>query len=81
MSDREDPEPEPITIPIDGELDLHVFRPAEVAEVVVTAIDREEFLILPHPVVKDYAIRRASDTDRWIHGMTRMRNRIYSESD
>ena len=64
-----------------GHLVPDAIEPDEVAEVVVTAIDREEFLILPHPVVKDYAIRRASDTDRWIHGMTRMRNRIYSESD
>ncbi len=40
----------------------------EVAAVVVDAIGREEFLILPHPEVRDYATRRAEDNERWLRG-------------
>ena len=40
---------------------------------------REEFLILPHPQVKDYFQRKASDYDRWLRGMRRMRARLFGE--
>ena len=35
----------------------------------VEAIGREEFLILPHPEVRDYATRRAAENERWLRGM------------
>ena len=34
-----------------------MLSPAEVGAIVVEAIGREEFLILPHPEVRDYATR------------------------
>ncbi len=47
--------------------------PEAVAGAVVDAIRREEFLILPHAEVKDYAMRRATDHERWLAGMRRFR--------
>ena len=49
-----------------------LLSPAEVAAIVVDAIGREEFLILPHPEVRDYATRRAADNERWLRGMRRL---------
>ena len=47
------------------------------AEAVIAGLAKEEFLILPHPQVKTYFQRKASDYDRWIAGMRRLRDRIY----
>ena len=49
-----------------------MIEPEEVAECVVETMDREEFLILPHPVVRDYVKRKAGDHDRWLRGMRRL---------
>ena len=46
--------------------------PADVAAVVLEAIGREEFLILPHPEVRDHATRRAAENERWLRGMRRL---------
>jgi len=45
----------------------------ELADCVVATMAREEFLILPHPGVRDYMLRKASDVDRWLAGMNRWR--------
>lgn len=52
-----------------------MIEPAELADCVVAAMAREEFLILPHPVVRDYMQRKAADIDRWIEGMNRWRSK------
>ena len=44
----------------------------EVADCVVATMEREEFLILPHPVVREYVKRKAADPDRWLRGMSRL---------
>lgn len=49
-----------------------ILEPAQVAEAVVAGIDKEQFLILPHPEVKTYFERKASDYDRWLAGMRRL---------
>ena len=49
-----------------------MIEPEEVADCVVETMDREEFLILPHPVVRDYVKRKAADHDRWLRGMRRL---------
>lgn len=41
------------------------------ADVVVEGMDRESFLILPHPQVLEYYQRKANDYDRWLGGMRR----------
>ena len=39
------------------------------------ALRNEEFLILSHPEVQTYTERKASDPDRWLKGMRRLRRR------
>jgi NAD(P)-dependent dehydrogenase (short-subunit alcohol dehydrogenase family) len=53
-----------------------VVSPETVADCIVEAIDKEQFLILPHPVVLDYVRRKTSDWDRWLKGMQRLRDKI-----
>jgi hypothetical protein len=49
--------------------------PEVVAEAVVEGLRDERFLILPHPEVAEYFRRKASDYDRWLRGMRRLRAR------
>ena len=46
------------------------------ADVLVEGIDRERFLILPHPQVLTYARRKLEDYDRWLGGMRRFAARL-----
>jgi hypothetical protein len=50
-----------------------VLPPEQVAEDVVRGLAEERFLILPHPRVLTYLQRKAADYDRWIAGMSRLR--------
>ena len=59
---------------IDGMLE-----PEAVADAVIETMDREEFLILPHPQVLEYLRRKTSDYDRWLAGMRRLRRRMHDE--
>jgi NAD(P)-dependent dehydrogenase (short-subunit alcohol dehydrogenase family) len=52
-----------------------VLEPEAVADAVVDALHEERFLVLPHPEVADYFRRKASDYDRWLNGMRRLRAR------
>jgi NAD(P)-dependent dehydrogenase (short-subunit alcohol dehydrogenase family) len=54
-----------------------VMLPAEVARIVIEAIEAERFLILTHPKVSEYALRRAQNVDRWLAGMRRLRDKTY----
>ncbi len=60
---------------LDGMID-----PEELADSVIATMEREEFLILPHPVVLDYLKRKTGDYDRWLGGMRRLKDR-YRDSD
>jgi len=53
-----------------------MMEPDEVAEACVRAIEREDFLILPHGEVLDYMRRKTGDYNRWIAGMRKL-NRKY----
>src|SRR5450631_782891 len=46
-----------------------------VAQTVIDVMDAETFLILPHPVVKEYLTRKTGDYDRWLRGMRRLRDK------
>jgi NAD(P)-dependent dehydrogenase (short-subunit alcohol dehydrogenase family) len=50
--------------------------PEEVAEAVVTGLEAEQFLILPHPEVAGFLVRKATDRDGWIAAMQRLQNRL-----
>lgn len=54
-------------------------EPEAVADAVVRGIADERFLILPHPEVKTYFERKASDYDRWLRGMRRLNARVLGE--
>jgi NAD(P)-dependent dehydrogenase (short-subunit alcohol dehydrogenase family) len=50
-----------------------VITPEQVADCVIDGLDRETFLILPHPEVGEYIKRKTQDYDRWIGGMAKLR--------
>ncbi|CAB4879841.1 unannotated protein [freshwater metagenome] len=56
-----------------------VLEPAEVADVVLSVINAETFLIAPHPEVLTYWGRKVSDYDRWLAGMRKLQARIVGE--
>ena len=50
--------------------------PEQVADEVVKGLADERFLILPHPEVAEYFRRKAGDYDRWLSGMSKLRQRF-----
>src|SRR3954465_2272200 len=52
-------------------------EPEELAEAVVQGLKAETFLILPHPEVATYEMRKATDRDRWLAGMRKLQTKIY----
>jgi NAD(P)-dependent dehydrogenase (short-subunit alcohol dehydrogenase family) len=51
-------------------------EPEQVADALAAALADGSFFVLPHPEVHDYYVGRATDTDRWLHGMSRLQQRI-----
>jgi len=49
----------------------------QVADSVMEAIEHERFWVLPHPQVREYVRRKATDVDRWLVGMQRFQQRLY----
>lgn len=56
-----------------------VIEPEQVAEGVLDAMEREEFLILPHLEVREYMQRKSADYDRWLKGMRKLRGAYDAE--
>jgi len=56
-----------------------MLEPDVVAGCVAETMDREEFLVLPHPEVLDYLRRKTTDYDRWLGGMRKLRARYLEE--
>ena len=50
-----------------------VLEPEQLADTVIETMDREAFLILPHPKVLDYLRHKTADYDRWLAGMRKLR--------
>jgi hypothetical protein len=48
----------------------------EVAECVVQGIEKEVFLILPHPEVAKFMQNKANNYDRWIEAMQGIRQKV-----
>ncbi len=57
-------------------LSPEAIEPEAVAEAVVRGMEAETFLILPHPQVREFIARKASDRDRWIKGMQRLQRQL-----
>lgn len=55
-----------------------VLEPDDVAAVCRTAVETEQFLILPHPEVLTYWQRKTGDYERWLRGMRRLQGRVAS---
>ncbi|QGN47967.1 SDR family NAD(P)-dependent oxidoreductase [Micromonospora sp. WMMC415] len=53
-----------------------VLTPDQVADSVVAGLAEERFLILPHPEVAAYALRRAEDPDGWQAGLRKLVRRL-----
>ena len=58
-----------------------VITPDAVAAETLKGLDEGQFLIFPHPEAKTYFNQRAEDTDRWISGMQRLRDRVFEQAD
>eukprot|EP00755_Sulcionema_specki_P010920 Sspe_Gene.47728::Locus_24486_Transcript_1_1_Confidence_1.000_Length_1306::g.47728::m.47728 len=52
-----------------------MLEPEEVAAEAVAAVQKGDFLVLPHKSVTKYIQRKAADYDRWIGGMQRLQER------
>jgi NAD(P)-dependent dehydrogenase (short-subunit alcohol dehydrogenase family) len=50
-----------------------MIEPEQVADAVVEAMRDERFLILPHPEVAKYMAVKATEPERWLEGMRRLR--------
>jgi len=55
-------------------------EPEQVADAVIEGLSEERFLILPHPEVHEYFVRKATDYDRWLRGMRRLQDKINSSN-
>lgn len=55
--------------------------PEQVADAVWRGLGSGEPLILPHPEVRDYYIRRATDTDAWLRGMNKLEQKLESMTE
>lgn len=55
-----------------------VMEADEVARMILDAMEAERFLILPHGTVHEYMQRKAADPDRWLAGMRRLRQKLFS---
>jgi NAD(P)-dependent dehydrogenase (short-subunit alcohol dehydrogenase family) len=62
--------------PQSGDGDL---SPAQVAKDALEGIEREAFLILPHPQVLGYMRRKTENYDRWIAGMAKIQAKLREE--
>ena len=49
-----------------------MMEPEQLADIVIDGLEKESFLILPHPEVETYMQRKTGDYDRWIKGMNRL---------
>jgi len=63
----------------DQDFPAGLLTPEQCADVVIKGLQDETFLILPHPEVADYAVLRATDPNRWLGGMRRLRQHIMGD--
>ncbi len=54
-------------------------EPSDVANVLKTAIETNQFLVLSHPIVKDYFYNKAADYQTYIDGMAYLKSKVAKE--
>lgn len=57
----------------------HTLEPFEVADAVVSGLNEERFLILPHPEVEKYFQNKAVDYERWLGGMRKLQRTVFDD--
>ena len=57
-----------------------LLEPADVANALLEAIEKDEFLVLPHKTVQAYAVGRAQDHTGWLKGMVKYRRKLKPEN-
>lgn len=62
--------------PIHQFLALRSITADDVADQVIAAMNREDFLILPHPEVLDFFRWKGEDYERWLNGMSRLHQKF-----
>lgn len=53
-----------------------LLEPKDVADALKAAISADEFMVFPHPVVKNYFINRAMHTDAYLSGMRKLKAKV-----
>ncbi len=53
-----------------------LLEPKDVANALKAAIAADEFMVFPHPVVKDYFINRAMHTDAYLAGLRKLKAKL-----
>ena len=53
-----------------------VLEPGQVAAAAIKAIEKESFLVLPHPEVLTFFQRKAADYERWLAGIRRFQQEV-----
>ena len=56
-----------------------VLSPEVTAQRVADAMEAERFLILPHPQVADYMAFKATEPDKWLSAMRKLRARLIAK--
>ena len=56
-----------------------LLEPADVAQALKASIEKNEFLVLSHPVVGDYFQAKAMNYDRYIGGMAKLKSKISAD--
>ena len=57
-----------------------LLEPVDVANALLEAIEKDEFLVLPHEVVHAYSVGRAKDHSGWLKGMVKFRRSLKPEN-
>ena len=57
-----------------------IIEPEQVAQDIIAGIEREEFLILPHPIVKEFVQAKAHNHQKWLKTMMGMNKAFMGNS-
>lgn len=64
-----------------GFLTVDAISAEQCADAVIKALEKETFLILPHPEVADYIVKKAENRDRWLHSLRKIRAAVLNSKN